>query len=295
MESAKLIENGLNLANTLIAYLAKDAVGGEFLNSYLNEQSAQAEGADKQREALNRLIETSNDMQQATGQMSGRAEKNIERLGGIYSAISDLREAANKIEEEHKRYTEQFQKLIEQTTEIKRQIDDISEISERTNLLSFNASIEAAHAGTLGAGFRIIANEVKSLSENTQRSTEKIMENMEKLAASITTLERDTKNNASALQDLAQATDSTLERFDSVRKLNAANNTDVEQISSAIAGNMKDMDTIIQNIQQAEELNKKSIAIFADSASKNEMLFNDLYSFVYEIKAVFEDLQKAED
>ena len=169
---------------------------------------------------------------------------------------------------------------------------DISEISERTNLLSFNASIEAAHAGSLGAGFRIIANEVKSLSENTQKSTERIMANMEKLAASITLLERDTKNNANALQSLAEETESTLERFDSVRKLNAANNNNVEQIGSAIAANMRDMDTIVQNIQQAEDLSKKSISLFADSASKNEMLFNDLYSFAYEIKAVFEDLQR---
>ena len=292
METEKLINNGLNLANTLITYLAKDAVGGEFLNSYLGEQSAQAAGADKQREALNRLVETSTEMQQATGQMSGRAEKNIERLSSIYAAISALKESATKIEEEHKKYTEQFKKLIEQTTEIKRQIDDISEISERTNLLSFNASIEAAHAGTLGAGFRIIANEVKALSENTQKSTEKIMANMEKLAASITNLERDTKANASALEGLAAETQNTLERFDSVRKLNSANNNDVEQISSAISANMKDMDTIVQNIQQAEDLNKKSISLFADSASKNEMLFNDLYSFAYEIKAVFEDLQR---
>ena len=292
MESEKLIHNGLNLANTLIAYLAKDAVGGEFLNSYLGEQSAQTVSADKQREALNRLVETSTEMQQATGQMADRAEKNIERLASIYTAISALKESAAKIEEEHKKYAGQFKKLIEQTTEIKRQIDDISEISERTNLLSFNASIEAAHAGSLGAGFRIIANEVKSLSENTQKSTERIMANMEKLAASITLLERDTKNNANALQSLAEETESTLERLDSVRKLNAANNNDVEQIGSAIAANMRDMDTIVQNIQQAEDLSKKSISLFADSASKNEMLFNDLYSFAYEIKAVFEDLQR---
>ena len=291
MEKERLIQSGLALVDTLIAYLAKDAVGGEFLNSYLAEQSAQAAGADEQREALNRLVETSTDMQNATGQMSGRAEKNIERLGSIYAAIASLKESATKIEEEHKKYTEQFKKLIDQTKLIKRQIDDISEISEKTNLLSFNASIEAAHAGTLGAGFRIIANEVKSLSENTQKSTEKITEDMEKLVRSITELERDTKDNAAALEGLAQETENTLERFDSVRRLNSANNSDVEQMSAAIANNMKDMDTIIQNIQQAEDLNKKNIALFADSASKNEMLFNDLYSFVYEIKAVFEDLQ----
>ena len=294
MERAKLIQNGLSLADTLITYLAKDAVGGEFLNKYLGEQSAQANGADKQREALNRLIETSNEMQQATSQMAGRAEKNNERLGGIYNAIAALQESASKIEEEHKKYAEQFKRLIEQTNAIKRQMNDISEISERTNLLSFNASIEAAHAGTLGAGFRIIANEVKALSESTQKSTEKIKADMESLANSIALLEQDTKRNATALTGLAKETENTLEQFDSVRKLNSANNSDVEQISSAIATNMQGMDAIVQTVQDTEALTKKNVALFADSASKNEMLFNDLYSFAYEIKAVFEDLKQAD-
>ena len=294
MDRAKLIQNGLALADTLITYLAKDAVGGEFLNKYLGEQSAQTAGNDKQREALNGLINAANEMQQATSQMSGRAEKNNERLGGIYEAIAALQESASRIEEEHKKYTAQFKRLIEQTNSIKRQMNDISEISERTNLLSFNASIEAAHAGTLGAGFRIIANEVKALSENTQKSTEKIKNDMENLAKSIANLDQDTKRNEVALEGLAKETAHTLEQFDSVRKLNSANNSDVEQISAAIAANMQGMDAIVQTVQDAEEITKKNVTLFADSASKNEMLFNDLYSFVYEIKAVFEDLKKAE-
>ena len=158
-------------------------------------------------------------------------------------------------------------------------------------MLSFNASIEAAHAGTAGAGFRIIANEVKNLSENTKKTTDRILENMKKLTKSIDELEMNTKSNSDSLHGLSKETEETLLGFDSVRKLNSANNSDVEQIGKTLSGNMRDMGMIVQNVQQAEDLNKQSLELFAESASKNQMLFNDLYSFVYEIKAIFEDLK----
>jgi len=50
----------------------------------------------------------------------------------------------------------------------------ITEISEQTNLLSLNASIEAARAGDMGKGFAIVASEVSNLSEKTQESVKDI-------------------------------------------------------------------------------------------------------------------------
>jgi methyl-accepting chemotaxis protein len=291
LERAELVKGGLNAVQSMIEYLAKDAIGGEFLSEYTSSKELQSNATEKQKVALNKLIESSSQMDEETKKISESAGQNIKRLQAVYSEIETLRNSVQKIEEEHKRYVEKFKVLHQEASNIMSLVDGIQNISEQTNLLSFNASIEAAHAGAVGAGFRIIANEVKKLAGNTKGTTEKIKQEVEKLTKSLVELEDGTKANAASLDGLTKEADSTLERFDKVRRINSENNANVENISSSISSNVKSIHSMLKNVQEADDVGNRTVALFADCASRNQMLFNDLYSFAYELKAVLEDLK----
>ena len=291
MESVNLIKSGSDVVETLIQYLAKDAIGGDFLKQYLESRETQARAAKEQEQSLQQLLQDTSEMEAGNRQISESVEGNIQRLGSIAQSIQALRNSVDAIEQEQKKYAAQFASLIEQAKVITNQINDIQNISAQTNLLSFNASIEAARAGNAGKGFRVIANEVKKLSGDTSKTSEEINHNVENLVNSISNLEKITRNNSASLENLARETEETLNTFTKVREANASSNMNIGRIGSVIESNARRIDDVIKNVKKNEQTNEDNLKVFAKCASDNEMLFNDLYSFVYELKAIFKDLQ----
>ncbi|MGP0584490.1 methyl-accepting chemotaxis protein [Paenibacillus timonensis] len=75
--------------------------------------------------------------------------------------------------------------LNDKSQEIAMMVEAIRGISQQTNLLALNASIEAARAGEEGRGFAVVASEVRKLAEQSEASSERIVEVMSQIDTDI--------------------------------------------------------------------------------------------------------------
>ncbi|MBB1485763.1 methyl-accepting chemotaxis protein [Oceanospirillum sediminis] len=97
--------------------------------------------------------------------------------GIISQALDSLREVARNVDQT----SDSVARLGQQSKEIDTVIELIEGVAEQTNLLALNAAIEAARAGEAGRGFAVVADEVRTLAEQTVIATSNITERIEQI------------------------------------------------------------------------------------------------------------------
>lgn len=176
--------------------------------------------------------------------------------------------------------SKKVKRLAESSQEIYKIVSIISGISEKTNLLAFNASIEAARAGKNGQGFRVVADEVRRLAERVTNSTKEIEQLVstiqQETAEVLQTMDQSTKQVVTGTK-LVGKTKQTLENL-------AVISQKIDQLLQSISVSTVSQTQASKMVNQTME---EVAAIAKNTSSESEAVSSALQALV----AVAEELQ----
>ncbi|HTZ32338.1 MAG TPA: cache domain-containing protein [Methylomirabilota bacterium] len=207
------------------------------------ETSSQANVVSTATEEVNRNLQT---VATATEEMSasiGEISKNATEAARIAAEAMKTATQTNAI----------VAKLGDSSADIGQVIKTITSIAQKTDLLALNATVEAARAGEAGAGFAVVANEVKELAKQTAMATEDISRKIE-------SIQGDTKGAVAAIKTISGI-------IDQVNAISATIATAVEQQSATTTEMSRNISDAAKGAGQVTQ-NIQGVAAAAESTSR---------------------------
>jgi len=138
--------------------------------------TAQKDETDQVATAMNQMTATVMEVARNAEEASQAATQADQQAREGDEVVSEAIFQIERLAAEVNNSTQAMTQLKTESDKIGSVLDVIKSVSQQTNLLALNAAIEAARAGEAGRGFAVVADEVRSLAQRTQQSTEEIEE-----------------------------------------------------------------------------------------------------------------------
>jgi methyl-accepting chemotaxis protein len=172
---------------------------------------------------------------QAANSVGDMIEQTIQYVGDGHSEMANLTQTMSGISSFSEELQQSVVNLKESLDGINALVNVVNDIASQTNLLSLNASIEAARAGVAGQGFAVVAEEIRSLAESCAEAVDNI-------TATTTGMNR-------MMEVVLDTTEQTRNSISEGNKEVDRSNTAFNRIEQ----NISEMEKAIQSVRQAVE------------------------------------------
>ena len=161
--------------------------------------------------------------------------------------------------------------LVSQLEKISGFVDIIKDIASKTNLLAFNAAIEAARAGDAGRGFAVVADEVRKLAENSSKSAIDISDIVKQVEKDSMQTITAMQSGMTMLEDGGKVINTALDSMETISKGITIISGSVDNLSDKsknLCDSGQNVMGEIENVTASSKENQKSIGVVNQSLTE---------------------------
>lgn len=198
-----------------------------------------------------------------------KANQELKLARGFIQQLGDRvqNSAHTELELAHK-----IQQLSSDADQVKNVLTVISDIADQTNLLALNAAIEAARAGEHGRGFAVVADEVRTLAERTQKSLVEIHATINVIVQAITDSSEQMNKNSKEVQELSLIAEDVGKKINTtVEIMDLATNLNDKTVTDYINTGAK-IEEIVTKIEEINSLSTQNTRSIEEIAGASEHL-----------------------
>ena len=232
--------NKLMIQNIKNACRDLNAVSGETLENAENIFN----GTGEQEKAVE-------DLKLTMDQLTEELNNSVNASASVTAATGTTSDKILQTQSRMQLLTDSMQKISDMSMKIEKIIGEIDSIAQQTNMLSLNASIEAARAGDMGRGFAVVARQVGALAT---RSAQAARETTELIM-----------NSISAVEDGRAITEQTVEAFDIVVENIEQTDHNIAEITSMVRQNVDIVAHAVSQIERISGVVEDNVRISQDT------------------------------
>ncbi|AWB43652.1 methyl-accepting chemotaxis protein [Paenibacillus sp. CAA11] len=266
-------------------------------------------------------VQESAELANMSAAASGETAKAVEEMAKGVSTIAEsaslivdsAEHTENEVERGSRSVSEvngQMERILEAVDESAQMINDLSKLSEsasrmneaiadiakQTNLLSFNAAIEASRAGEHGRGFAVVATEVRLLAEQSKQTAEDIESTLSQM---IDLIEKSTANmNGQVKSQVGEGLRISEEAAAVFRNIEKSTTSIVEQIQdiSAVAEEMsastEEVSATVHELAHQSKYSAESAETTSAAAQEQMAAMEEIEASSHELASMATDLQE---
>lgn len=242
------------------------------LNSQTDSLHGIASAVVEMEQQSKSVLSSANDAVQITHDAEERVSQTSTRLRNIVNDVTSLIDTFTLVFEQ----LSELGVTLKQVSHISREVDSIS---RKTNLLSLNAAIEAARAGSHGRGFMVVAQEVKNLSDMTGVATGEIEETIGRLSSELSQLLETAQSAVQTAGGIREQTNGIGSEIDALPETLAQVSgaqqsilTSTNEITAALGDVRSNTASLSEEVEQSSERLGSTLSIMGDIIENAEAL-----------------------